>query len=392
MNKVLVYDTTAYDSLSKVRGIGRYLQILRENFPGWTFTNYIENYKLKIENSVFINPFFNFLSSPLIIRRKFPKQIAVIHDLIPLKHPEHFPIGLKGNAAVFLNKMAISNYDIVITDSVQSKNDIVTILHIPENKIKVVYPCLPKIYNSESIIQNSKKHILNSKFNSEFLTLNSKFLLYVGDATWNKNLVNLAKAIKMQELPCVFVGKVFSNVNGLRGSRINELENKVSKVDNFFRVGNTDQRSGRTPTGVKKLSTSDLQNPWNKEFNEFVQLAKDDKRFVFSGYISDEELIHLYQKALCNILVSRDEGFGFSYLEASSQQCPSILSNIPVLREISDNNALFINPEDSISIVKAIASLKSDNTLRSNLIKQSHERSSFFSSRQFKNAFLSLLP
>ena len=39
--------------------------------------------------------------------------------------------------------------------------------------------------------------------------------------------VNLAKAIKLQELPCVFVGKVFSKVNEFTGSRINGLNNIV---------------------------------------------------------------------------------------------------------------------------------------------------------------------
>jgi len=127
MYKVVVFDPTVNDPQSKVRGVGRYLQILRENFPYWIFTNSIDNWSLKIDHSVFINPFFNLLSPPLFIKRRFKKQIAVIHDLIPLKYPKHFPIGLKGSLNVFLKKIALTGYDVIVTDSKQSKKNIITI-------------------------------------------------------------------------------------------------------------------------------------------------------------------------------------------------------------------------------------------------------------------------
>src|SRR3990170_8768288 len=99
--KVTVFDPTIQDDKSKVRGIGRYLQILRENFKDeFTFTSNIGfwklgfgNWDLEIGNSVFINPFFNLLQPPLTMLRMAKKQVAVIHDLIPLKYPTHFPVG-----------------------------------------------------------------------------------------------------------------------------------------------------------------------------------------------------------------------------------------------------------------------------------------------------------
>jgi hypothetical protein len=150
MTQVLCFDPTASDSQSKVRGVGRYLQILKENFPDWTFSNklQVESYKLQ----VFLNPFFNFLQPPIWTgldlslqrilsgRRIAKKQIAVIHDLIPLKYPSKFPAGLRGNFNIFLNKLALKNYDLIVTDSEASKKDIVQILKISEEKVKVIYP------------------------------------------------------------------------------------------------------------------------------------------------------------------------------------------------------------------------------------------------------------
>jgi glycosyltransferase involved in cell wall biosynthesis len=213
IKKVFVYDPTVSDLRSAVRGVGRYLQILKENFKDdFEFISDIENCsprfaveagKLKIENSIFINPFFNFLQKPVILKRITKKQIAVIHDLIPLKYPSNFPVGIKGAIYILLNKLALKNYDLIITDSEASKVDIIKILEIEENKIKVIYPCLPN-----SFLKLGIKNLDLNK-NSKFKIKN--YCLYVGDATWNKNLVNLAKAIKLANVNCVFVGKVFEN-------------------------------------------------------------------------------------------------------------------------------------------------------------------------------------
>ncbi len=150
--KIFVYDPTASDKLSAVRGIGRYLQILKETFPGWIFTN---NLAMKQWNNetIFVNPFFNFLQKPVTLKRIAHKQIAVIHDLIPLKYPSHFPVGIKGTIYILLNKLALRNYDLIITDSEASKKDIIEKLKVKNQKVKVIYPCLPKSFlNPSSVI------------------------------------------------------------------------------------------------------------------------------------------------------------------------------------------------------------------------------------------------
>jgi len=331
---VFVFDPTIEDTQSKVRGIGRYLQILRENF----FDEFVFSGKLPTKNqqsAVFVNPFFNFLQKPTTLKRVAKKQIAIIHDLIPLKYPHHFPVGIKGTIYITLNKLALKNYDIVITDSLASKRDIVDILGLPENKIKVVYPCLPKVF-------------LNSKPITSDQQSTTDYCLYVGDATWNKNLVNLAKAIKKTNITCVFVGKIF--------------ETKHS-----------------------------IAHPWQRELQEFLLLTDNDRRFIFKGFIPDEELISLYQNALFNILPSRDEGFGFSYVEASNNGCPSLLADIEVLREISEGAAMFADPESIEDLQEKIGIMTSDVTLRKKIGQKAKERSSFFNQKQFKTSVEKIL-
>ena len=360
MTQILCFDPTASDKQSKVRGVGRYLQILKENFPDWIFSNtlHVTRYTLH----VFINPFFNFLQKPITLKKIAKKQIAVIHDLIPLKYPQHFPKGLRGNFNIFLNKLALKNYDLIVTDSEASKKDIIQILKIPEEKIKVIYPCLPKVFKSEARSAKFEKKMnslkkLNSEIVLNFELRISNFCLYVGDATWNKNLVNLAKAIKIANVTCVFVGKIFENFKKLHVTRY----------------------------------TLHFNHPWQKELKEFFEITKNDKRFIFLGYVTDEDLIKLYQQASLNILPSRDEGFGFSYLEASSQGCPSVLSDIEVFQEIAKDNALYANPNYPNDIADKIIELYFDKKQQKTLGKKAQERVKFFSWEKFKKNFLEVI-
>ena len=369
--KVFVYDPTAADKMSSVRGIGRYLQILKENFPDWTYINN-ETMKQLNNDSIFINPFFNFLQPPVrsnndwtLHRRIAHKQIAVIHDLIPLKYPSHFPSGIKGSIYILLNKFALKNYDLIITDSEASKRDIVDILKIKSEKIRVIYPCLPKVFSMEYKVSSIKNT------DSKYKILNTKYCLYVGDATWNKNLVNLAKAIKIANVNCVFVGKVFqNNDSGVANAPQNDV---ILASERSERVQN-------------------LNHPWQSELKEFLKLTKGDKRFVFTGFTSDDDLIKLYKQSSFNILPSRDEGFGFSYIESSQFGCPSLLSDIPVLREISDGKALFFNPNNPQEIANKINEINSDKILRDKIGTDAKKRAEFFTPEKFKKELLSVIP
>ncbi|MFH1827393.1 MAG: glycosyltransferase family 1 protein [bacterium] len=335
MNKrIVIFDPTVNDQMSKVRGIGRYFKLLKEALKGEAiFTNSLEDAS---KDSIFINPFFGFFNPPLFKKRNFVKQIAVIHDLVPIKYKSHFPVGIKGYFNYLKNKKTLVNYDLIITDSESSKNDLIKILNIDEQKIKVVYP---------SLTNNFLKTNLKTP---SFVNEKSIFMLYVGDATWNKNLANLAKAVKKIGISAVFVGKVFNE-------------------------------------------SSSLNHPWQKDLKSFFALISDDKNFVFPGFISDNELLWLYKNAICNVLVSRDEGFGFSYLEASSQKTPSVLSDIPVFKEIAQDNAIFVNNQNPTDIADKINGFFKNKALRDTIGEEAYERSRFFSQSAFKKNFLSAL-
>lgn len=330
--QIYIFDPTADDSLSRVRGIGRYMQMLHENFENeCIFTNDLNSIPT---NSTFLNPFFNVTLPPQITKRIAKRQITVIHDLIPIKYPRHFPTGIRGKINLFRNKRALVQYDRIATPSEASKNDIISLLGIAKEKITVLYPTPTKIFTQQN--QNTKKPTTNDQLPT------TDYCIYVGDATWNKNLVNLAKAIQLANISCVFVGKVF--------------------------------------TYTKKI----LDHPWERELKEFLNITRRDPRFIFPGFIPDDVLVDLYKNAVCNLLVSHDEGFGFSYLESAALAVPSVLSDIPVLHETAVDSALFAPPDNPDIIAKRIREFQSDPQTRKRYGDAAYERSTFFTPHHFK--------
>lgn len=356
MKNLIIYDPTKKDPVSRFRGGGRIIQILKENFPQAGFIsnlsqifNYqLDNGRSQVGNEIFLNPFFNPFQLPTIFKRIAKKQIQIIFDVIPLKYPKHFPIGIKGKFNLWLNKLMLKNYDKIITISHHSKKDIIRYLEIPEDKIEVIYPTLSQIF-------------FKPKPKVDFQLPVSNFCLYVGDVNWNKNLVNLAKAIKLINISCVFVGKTFEDI--IPKSKVSKhKQNLNSQTKNIkqdfgliFQISNLNS------------ITSIFNHSWQKEFRDFLFEVGDDKRFIFLGYVDDYHLIKLYQQARLNILISRDEGFGFSFLEAASQSCPSVLSDIDIFHEIAGNSSLFAKTNDPYDIAHKIGEIYFNNELRNEL-------------------------
>ena len=66
-------------------------------------------------------------------------------------------------------------------------------------------------------------------------------------------------------------------------------------------------------------------------------------------------------------------GFGMLIIEANKVGRPVICSNIPVLREVADGSALFVDPYNIDKIHDAFNLLINDSTLQNKLVKQGLE-------------------
>lgn len=239
--------------------------------------------------------------TPLLV----PRGYSVIHDISYKVNPQYFShwYGLLSRKWHCLNYWFIVHFARhIFTVSNFSKKEIKKTYNIPSQKITV-------IYNGWQHIQNiipSSDDVLNK------LGLTKKrYFLSLSTIAPNKNLKWVLKAA--QNNP----EEIFVIAGSLNPSRF----------------------------GID-LDITNLKN------------------VKFIGYISDEDFVLLAKNCKAFLFPSFYEGFGIPPLEAMSVGAPIIVSDIPVLKEIFEESAHYIDPknyyEDLRNFSKSLIKNKSD--------------------------------
>ncbi len=203
----------------------------------------------------------------------------------------------------------------IITVSEFSKNEIRELLNIPADKIEVVYGAAPE----ESADEVGKD-----------ISLSGRYILAVSSLDPRKNLKNLIAA---------FLG------SGIKDMKLVI----VGSRNTIFR---------------------------HKEFREAIG---SNPGIIFTGYVSDHELMGLYSRAEFFIYPSIYEGFGIPPLEAMACGCPVIVSMAASLPEVCGDAALYVNPLDIDDIKRAMSEILGNGELRQELISKGRERVKLFS-------------
>lgn len=97
------------------------------------------------------------------------------------------------------------------------------------------------------------------------------------------------------------------------------------------------------------------------------------------GTVADSILATCYRQAHCLINTSLDEGFCLPVLEAQGQGVPVICSDIPVLREVAGEGALFFEPTDPVALAETLSMLFADAALHTRLANSARQNASLFS-------------
>ena len=305
----IAIDISPLSSGHKIRGTGFYLQHLKDAltkyFPEHEYTFFQNGDSLPGEIDIVHYPYFDpfFLTLPF---SKKHKTVVTVHDLTPIVFPEHFPAGLKGNLKWQMQRFNLRKVDGILTDSKASKKDIVKIVGFPENKIDVAYLAAGEEF------QKIKKEKLAANDLRKKYSLPEKFVLYVGDVTWNKNLPRLLKAVQQIDVPLVLVGK--------------------SLVSKDF----------------------DRTNKWNSDLAEVQSLAEQNKNIHLLGFVSTEDLVALYNLATVFIFPSVYEGFGLPIVEAMQCGCPVIISKEGCMPEVGGDAVVYFDGYNADSLAQAI--------------------------------------
>jgi glycosyltransferase involved in cell wall biosynthesis len=87
----------------------------------------------------------------------------------------------------------------------------------------------------------------------------------------------------------------------------------------------------------------------------------------WAGYVADAELRHLHAGAIALVLVSEAEGFGLPAVEAAACGTPVIATTASPLPQVLEGGGLFVKPSDDVALVGAMLALARDAELRQTL-------------------------
>ncbi len=101
-----------------------------------------------------------------------------------------------------------------------------------------------------------------------------------------------------------------------------------------------------------------------QDIRDRVSRVGIEKQSIFTGVVTDERLIELYQRAALFVFPSRYEGFGLPVLEAMACGCPVVSSNASSFPEVAGDAAILVDPLDVSGMTHAMDRVLSDSDLR----------------------------
>jgi len=262
-------------------------------------------------------PYFD-LFFPTLPWKKETPTVVTVHDVTPLVFPENYPPGIRGTINFWLQKFSLGKVEAVITDSLNSKKDIVKYLKYPEEKINV-------IYLAPSLVLKAVQPVFLNQVKKKY-KLPGKFVLYVGDVNWNKNVVGLADICHKINIPLVIVGK------------------------------------------NAKLTDFDKNHIENQPLVKLLEKYQDDPSVLRLGFIENDELEAIYKLASVYCQPSFYEGFGLPILDAMLLGCPVVCSNSSSLPEIGQDAVKYFDPRDEREFKESLENVLSNSKKAKELI------------------------
>lgn len=276
--------------------------------------------KVDIFHTQYILPFF------------FPKRtkcITHIHDVSFCAYPEL--IGRTDRFFLWVlipRSLRVATH--IIAPSQFTKDEIIKYYGVQDNKITVVPNALGEAFIESVATDETADDLLRKKYQ-----LPKQFILSVGTLQPRKNIPFLIDAFahlrkKLPDVPLVLVG----NKNA---------HHTDSAID-------------------KSIARLDLHN-----------------QVFFPGFIDQKDMPRLMRMARVFVFPSLYEGFGIPLLEAMSQDVPVAASDIPSLREVGGEAALYFDPASVASCEEILYNLCTNDTTRETLQRAGKERVRFFS-------------
>lgn len=105
-----------------------------------------------------------------------------------------------------------------------------------------------------------------------------------------------------------------------------------------------------------------------EEIRSAVEQAAAEGWLTHLGYVEEGELAALYRGAAVVVFPSRYEGFGLPAIEAQHAHAPLVASDLPALREVAGDGALYAPADRPDEIADRVVQVLTDELLRHTLV------------------------
>lgn len=129
----------------------------------------------------------------------------------------------------------------------------------------------------------------------------------------------------------------------------------------------------------EKLVVVGIPNWRQSVFWQEAQALGGGEDVVFTEFVTEGQLVSLYNRATAFLYPSLYEGFGLPPLEAMACGTPVITSQVTSIPEVVGDAALLIDPSNEEALTRAIGTMVADRELRDRLKTQGKHRSAEFS-------------
>lgn len=260
---------------------------------------------------------------------KHTKKVITFHDLSFERYPEFFSFKKKRWHNFFIDaRRQARAADRLIAVSDSTKNDLVDIYGIPEEKITVIFSGVDEFLGPVSSSQELTR--VKARY-----SLPDRFVLFIGTLEPRKNITGVIKSFDVLK----------------RDSRFDNLKLVVA-----FAPG------------------------WN--YGSIIQAAYDSpyaSDIIFTGRVARSDMAAFYALAEVFLYPSFFEGFGFQALEAMRCGTPVVTSRVSSLPELAGEAALLVDPYNPEAIAEAVRLFLTDDNLREEYRKRGFEREKKFS-------------
>lgn len=289
----------------------------------WTLPKYLRRNPVDIFHTQYITPWFV---------PKSIKIVTIVHDI----SFNFFPQLIKFSDLFFLKTLiplSLRRADKIIGVSQFTRDEIIKFYKIKPEKVDYIYNSVSDDFlNSQSgeEIPETKKEEIRKKYN-----LPEKFILYMGTLQPRKNIPQLIEAYAA-------------------------VKNKLGGIELVI-------------CGNRQAANFD------RKIDKAIAKNKLEENVIFPGFIEEEDKKTIFQMAHAFVFPSLYEGFGIPVLEAMSQGVPVLASNIPSLKEIAQDSALYFDTTSIADFSQKLYDICVDDGLRAKLIQSGMARISFFS-------------